>query len=107
MPHYYIEFDMSLTQIVPATWARSKVDMYILSADGKMFFGYMNPSGLAMTPPREGVVNEDMVFIPCKNRGCCTWSPCAVSSKPFKTIEPGSHFHCLLSRFDDWTDQHC
>ena len=71
--------------------------MYTLSADGKVFFGYMNHSGVAMTPPTDDLVHEDMVFLPNKNRGSCSWSPCAMSSKAFKDIPPGSHFGCFLA----------
>ena len=88
---------MSLPQYAPASWANTKVNMYTLSSHGRFFLDYMHEGGTALTPSQFGVVHEDMIFLPCRNCGLCTWSPCAISSKPFKSIKPGSYIDCSFA----------
>jgi len=88
---------MSLPQFVPASLAKTKVDTCTLSSHGQQFFGFMHDGGTAMSPTINENVHQDMIFLPCRNRGCCTWLPCAVSSKPFKSFQLDTYINCSFA----------
>ena len=88
---------MSLPRFASAPWAKSKVDLYTLSADGKHFYGQMQHPGHALLMSNSKVIHHSMMFLSCMDRGCFQWSPCAISATPFHHFKAGDSIKCQLA----------
>ena len=88
---------MSLNRFASAPWAKSKVDLYTLSSDGKHFYGQIQHTGTALLKFNLKIVHYSMMFLSCRDRGCCLWSPCAISINKFHSINAGDYIQCQFA----------
>jgi len=88
---------MSLPRFASAPWAKSKVDLYTLSSDDTHFYGQMQHAGTALLKSDLKIVHHSMMFLSCRDRGCCIWSTCAISINKFHNIKAGDYIQCQFA----------
>ena len=80
-----------------APWAKSKVDLYTISSDGKQFYGVMHLPGTALMKSDSKIDHNKMMFLSCHDCGYCAWYSCAIAYNKIHMAKGGDLIQCKFA----------